>query len=285
MASALINRCEQIDFEEPAKDLEPVGTGDDDYHDVRRLCGQLHRTDEVAQRDSLRSRIITRCLPLADHIAHRFVGRGEPADDLTQVARLGLIKAVDRYDPEKGPFLGYAVPTIMGEVRRHFRDHAWVVYVPRKIKDARQRMQAAIGPLAQRLGRAPTATDLAAELGLDRDEVVRLADATYAYQPSSLDAPAPGGEKAETVVARQGAEDPRYASIEDGLTVAELVSTLTERERLILRLRFCENLPQSQIGRALGLSQVHVSRLLAATLERLRQSCREQSAEMGVAVA
>lgn len=285
MASALLTKGEQSDLEIPAGDADPTDHQDEDYDDVRSLCSELRRTVDVAQRDSFRSRVITRCLPLADHIARRFVGRGEPADDLTQVARVGLIKAVDRYDPAKGPFLGYAVPTIMGEVRRHFRDNAWVMYVPRKIKDARQHMQAAIGPLAQRLGRAPTATDLAAELGIDRDEVVRLADATHAYRPSSLDAPAPGGEKPETVVARQGAEDPRYASIEDGLIVAELVKTLTERERLILRLRFCENLPQSQIGRALGMSQVHVSRLLAATLERLRQSCRKQCAEMGVSVA
>lgn len=173
--------------------------------------------------------------------------------------------------------------SLLGEVRRHFRDHAWVMYVPRRIKDTRQRVGAAMGPLAQRLGRAPMATEVAAELGLNRGEVVQSVNATNAYQPSSLDAPGSGSDGSEPVVARQGVEDSRYASVEDALTVAALVTTLSERERLILRLRFCENMPQTQIGRRLGVSHVQVSRLLAATLERLRQSCREQSAQMGIA--
>ncbi|WP_082949156.1 SigB/SigF/SigG family RNA polymerase sigma factor [Mycolicibacterium celeriflavum] len=285
MVSALLEADYHVDFVEPVGDADAAGTHEDDYDDVGPQCCELRRTPEGARRDSLRCRIITRCLPLADHIAGRFVGRGESADDLRQVARLGLIKAIDRYDPDKGPFLGYAVPTIMGEVRRHFRDHTWVMHVPRRIKDTRQRVRAAIGPMAQRLGRAPTATELAAELGVDRDEVVQSVDAAAAYRPSSLDAAESGDRKSEPVVARQGLDDPRYSSVEDAMTVAELVSTLTERERLILRLRFCENLPQSQIGRRLGVSQVQVSRLLAATLERLRQSCREESAAMGMSVA
>ena len=208
---------------------------------------------------------------MADHIAYRFAGRGESADDLTQVARLGLIKAIDRYNPDKGPFLSYAVPTIMGAVRRHFRDHAWSIHVPRKIKNTHQRARAAIDPLAQRLGRAPTASELAAELSVDRDDLVRSLDAGHAYRPLSLDAPIPGSQATEPFAARHGAEDPRYGTVEDALTVAELVGRLTERERLIVRLRFCEDLPQSQIGERLGVSQVQVSRLLAATVNRLRQ--------------
>ncbi|WP_231744886.1 MULTISPECIES: SigB/SigF/SigG family RNA polymerase sigma factor [Mycobacteriaceae] len=285
MVSALMEAGNRVDFVEPTGGTGAVGTHEDDYDDVHPQCCELRRTPEGARRDSLRCQIITRCLPLADHIAGRFAGRGESADDLRQVARLGLIKAIDRYDPGKGPFLGYAVPTIMGEVRRHFRDHTWVMHVPRRIKDTRQRVCAAIGPMSQRLGRAPTATELAAELGVDRDEVVQSVDAAVAYRPSSLDAAAPGDGKSEPAAARQGLDDPRYSSVEDALTVAGLVSTLTERERLILRLRFCENLPQSQIGRRLGISQVQVSRLLGATLERLRQSCREESAAMGMSGA
>lgn len=251
---------------------EPTGsTAKDDYADVGGLCREMNQLTDDLKRRRLRSRIITKCLPLADHIAYRFVGRAEAADDLMQVARLALIKTIDRYDPDKGPFLGYAVPSIMGGVRRHFRDCTWTMHVPRGIKDANQKFRAAIGPLSQRLGRAPTASEVAAEIGIDREQVVQCADAAYAYRPLSLDAATPGGLKEEPSVARIGAEDSRYGTVEDVLTVAELVGRLTDRERLILKLRFCDDLPQSQIGQRLGVSQVQVSRLLAATLQRLRE--------------
>lgn len=278
MTSALLDVQDRAETAGPAGDEPHFARHDDDYADVGTLCRTLQATTPAARRQRLRSRIIVRCLPLADHIAHRFVGRGETADDLTQVARLGLVKAVDRYDPDRGPFLAYAVPTIMGDVRRHFRDHAWGVYVPRKVKDTHQRMRAAIGPLAQRLGRAPTARELAAELGVDKDDVVQSVHATYAYRPHSLDAPSTDGDSERPTADRHGAEDPRYGAVEDALTVAGLVSGLTDRERLLLRLRFCDGLPQTQIGQRLGVSQVQVSRLLAATLERLRQRFEDGAA-------
>lgn len=268
MASALLETGERI---APA-------THDDDYADVSPLCTELRNTADHTKRRRLRARVIYRCLPLADHIALRFVGRGESAEDLAQVARLGLIKAVDRYDPARGPFLAYAVPTIMGEVRRHFRDHAWSVHVPRSIKDLHQRVSASIGSLSQRLGRAPTASEVAVDLDVDREDVVQAVDMSDAFRAHSLDATGPDSRKQEPAAATHGATDPHYESVEDALTVAELVVRLTERERLILRLRFCDDLPQSRIGERLGVSQMQVSRLLAATLERLREHCDQDAA-------
>ena len=255
-----------------------VGVAHDDYEQVGALCRKLSEVTDDRHRKRLRCRIITESLPLADHIAYRFVGRGESADDLIQVARVGLIKAIDRYDPGKGPFLAFVVPTIIGDVRRHFRDNTWGMHVPRKLKDMHRRVRATIEPLAQRLGRAPTASEVAAELGVDYEEVVQSADAAYAYRPLSLDSAMPGTPNAGSSAAcRHGAEDPRYNDVEDALTVAELVGRLTERERVILKLRFCEDLPQTQIAERLGISQVHVSRLLSATLERLRQDFWEDA--------
>ncbi|MGH3675703.1 MAG: SigB/SigF/SigG family RNA polymerase sigma factor [Mycobacterium sp.] len=256
----------------PAHAPTAAAAHDDDYTQVSALCRVFTEVTDDKERRRLRSRIITASLPLADHIAYRYVGRGESADDLIQVARMGLIKAIDRYDPAKGQFLGFVVPTIMGEVRRHFRDNTWGIHVPRKVKDTHRRVHATSGQLAQQLGRAPTAREVAAELGIDHEDVVQALEATNAYRPLSLDSAMPGSPNAEPQNAwRHGAEDSRYNTVEDALTVAELVGRLTEREKVILRLRFRDDLPQTQIAARLGISQVHVSRLLAATLARLRQ--------------
>ena len=207
----------------------------------------------------------------ADHIAYRFVGRGQPAEDLVQVARLGLINAVDRYEEGKGRFLAFAVITVTGDVRHYFRDNTWGMQVPRRIKDTHRRMRAAIDPLSQRLGRTPTASEVAAELGVSREDVAQASAAASAYRPASLDRPNAGSVGGETPGSWcHGAEDPRYGTVEDALTVAELVSRLSDREQDILRMRFCECLPQTEIAQRLGVSQVHVSRLLANTLQRLR---------------
>lgn len=244
----------------------------DDYVHVEEHFSRLRDSDDDDERRRYRAQIITRCLPLADHIAYRFVGRGEPSEDLIQVARLGLVKTVDRYDPDKGKFLAFAVPTIIGEVRRHFRDNTWGMRVPRRIKDTHLRVRDAIDPMSQRLGRAPTAAELAAELDLDREEIAQSADATFAYRPLSLDATPRGRDMSDqTLGALHGAEDPHYNTIEDVLTLAELVTELSDREQAILRMRFGDCLTQTDIAKALGISQVHVSRLLSATLGRLRR--------------
>lgn len=245
---------------------------DEDYAEIEQLLTALGGVPrETTQFERKRGEIIVRCLPLADHIAYRFVGRGEPSDDLIQVARLGLVKAVDRYDPDKGRFLAFAVPTIFGEVRRYFRDSAWGMRVPRRIKDTHLRVRTVIEPMSQRLGRAPTASELAVELGVGLDEVAQSLDAAYAFRPLSLDATVPGTQGDATTMSRQGAEDPQYSFVEDCVALEDLLMKVSEQEREILRMRFCECMTQTQIAQRLGKSQVHVSRQLAATLERLRR--------------
>jgi RNA polymerase sigma-B factor len=243
----------------------------DDYTKVEGDFSQLMAIEDRDERRRCRAYIITKCLPLADHIAYRFAGRGEPSDDLIQTARLGLVKTVDRYQPDKGRFLAFAVPTILGEVRRHFRDNTWSMRVPRKLKDTHRRVRDAIDPMSQRLGRAPTARELAAELGVEYEDVAESMDTAYAYRPLSLDAARPGDEDTgHTLGTKQGAEDQRYNTIEDVIAVSELITELSNRERAILNMRFCECLTQTEIARVLGISQVHVSRLLSTTLDRLR---------------
>ena len=220
-----------------------------------------------------RDRIVERCLPLADHIARRFDGRGEPRDDLVQVARVGLVNAVIRFDVDAGSdFVSFAVPTIMGEVRRHFRDNSWSVKVPRRLKELHLRLGAATAELSQRLGRAPTATELAAELGMDRDEVVEGLVAGSSYNTLSIDSggSGSGSEDAPAIADTLGDVDTGLDQIENREALRPLLEALPERERTVLLLRFFESLTQTQIAERVGISQMHVSRLLAKSLARLR---------------
>jgi RNA polymerase sigma-B factor len=219
-----------------------------------------------------RDKIVERCLPLADHIARRFEGRGEPRDDLVQVARVGLVNAVVRFDVDAGSdFVSFAVPTIMGEVRRHFRDNSWSVKVPRRLKELHLRLGAATADLSQRLGRAPTATELAAELDMDRAEVVEGLVAGSSYNTLSIDS---GGgsddDDARAIADTLGDVDARLDRIEDREALRPLLEALPERERMVLVLRFFESMTQTQIAERVGISQMHVSRLLAKSLTRLR---------------
>jgi len=217
-----------------------------------------------------RDRIIERCLPLADHIARRFEGRGESRDDLTQVARVGLVNAVKRYDVETGSdFVSFAVPTIMGEVRRHFRDNSWSVKVPRRLKELHLRLGAATSELSQRHGRSPTATELAAELGMDRQEVVEGLVAGSSYNTLSIDSGG-GDEDAPAIVDTLGEVDRGLERIENRESLRPLLAALPERERTVLMLRFVESMTQTQIAERVGISQMHVSRILAKSLARLR---------------
>ncbi|OBI95142.1 RNA polymerase sigma factor SigF [Mycobacterium asiaticum] len=217
-------------------------------------------------------KIVERCLPLADHIARRFEGRGEPRDDLIQVARVGLVNAVVRFDVETGSdFVSFAVPTIMGEVRRHFRDNSWSVKVPRRLKELHLRLGTATAELSQRLGRAPTATELAAELGMDRAEVVEGLVAGSSYNTLSIDS---GGgnedDDARAIADTLGDVDAGLDRIENREALRPLLEALPERERMVLVLRFFESMTQTQIAERVGISQMHVSRLLAKSLARLR---------------
>jgi RNA polymerase sigma-B factor len=230
-------------------------------------------TDGSPEFGRLRDKIVERCLPLADHIARRFEGRGEPREDLMQVARVGLVNAVARFDVEAGPdFVSFAVPTVMGEVRRYFRDNSWSVKVPRRLKELHLRLGSATAELSQRLGRAPTATELAGELDMDRGEIVEGLIAGSSYNTLSIDSGGGSGGEEDTraIVDTLGDVDAGLAQIENREALRPLLNRLPERERAVLVLRFFESMTQTQIAERVGISQMHVSRLLAKSLSRLR---------------
>jgi RNA polymerase sigma-B factor len=244
-----------------------------EYADVPEMFRELATVaPDSMEFQRQRDKIVERCLPLADHIARRFEGRGEPRDDLVQVARVGLVNAVVRFDVDAGSdFVSFAVPTIMGEVRRHFRDNSWSVKVPRRLKELHLRLGTATADLSQRLGRAPTATELAAELGMERDEVVEGLVAGSSYNTLSIDTG--GGSDDDDVRAiadTLGDVDVGLDRIEDREALRPLLEALPERDRMVLVLRFFESMTQTQIAERVGISQMHVSRLLAKSLARLR---------------
>ncbi|MEV0840573.1 SigB/SigF/SigG family RNA polymerase sigma factor [Actinocatenispora sera] len=220
------------------------------------------------RRAAARSAAVLGYLPVADRIARRYAQRGERLDDLTQVARLGLIKAVDGFDPELGPFLGYAVPTIAGELKRYFRDACWNVRVPRRLQELRLAAAAAAERMAQRTGREPGTVELAAELGVATRELTAALATASAYTPVSLDAP--GGGDGIELVERLGEPDERVEQVPDRVSLRPALRRLPERERRVLAMRFFEQRTQAEIGAAVGLSQMHVSRLIARTLVGLR---------------
>jgi RNA polymerase sigma-B factor len=226
-------------------------------------------------RAALRARLVTGHLPVVRHIARRFSGRGEPVEDLEQVGTIGLINALDRFDPGQGtPFLAYAVPTITGEIRRYFRDRTWSMRVPRRLKDIQSRRSTgAVGPLSQELasrhGRAPRVSELAARLDMPVDEVLEGLDAQQAYRNTSLDELVAGGETPLTDTL--GTADVELDKVEYRETLQPLLDELPPRERTILVLRFFGNMTQTQIADRVGVSQMHVSRLLAQTLRQLRE--------------
>ncbi|MEV0398317.1 SigB/SigF/SigG family RNA polymerase sigma factor [Polymorphospora rubra] len=221
-------------------------------------------------RARLRTRIIEANLPMAGRLARRYTGRGEPYEDLAQVCALALIKAVDRYDPDRGPpFASYAIPTILGAIRRHFRDTTWSIRVPRPAQELNARTPTARGELVQRQGRQPTPKELADHLGVTVAEVLAAAVASEVYRLPSLNEPQPGTDGVE-LLALVGDVDPGYAAADDHLTLRPLFAALPARERRILTMRFYGDLTQAQIATRVGLSQMHVSRLLKRTLAQLR---------------
>lgn len=246
-----------------------------EYADIAEMFANLAALDEQsAEYRRQREAIIARCLPLADHIARRFDNRGEAADDLVQVARVGLIQAVNRFDPEFGSqFLAFAVPTMMGEVRRYFRDCGWSVKVPRRMKELGPQINRARDELYQLLERPPTASEIAHHLEIDRDEVVQAQIASSAYSTVSYDTTRRevDDEDSRMVGDSFGLVDVDLDRIVDAEAVRPLIAKLSERERAILGLRFFDNMTQSQIASRLGISQMHVSRILARSLATLRE--------------
>lgn len=241
--------------------------------------------DFAASRDPVvRDELVAAHLGLAEYLARRFINRGEPLDDLVQVASLGLIKAVDRFDPSRGlEFSTYATPTIVGELKRHFRDKGWAVRVPRRIQELHLQLAPAVGALTQELGRSPTIAEIAQVTSASEEEVLEAIEAGYAYRATSLDAPArPSGsggpdsaDAGPTLSAQLGEDDPAMAGSEHRMALSPLLSQVPERERMILHLRFFEGLTQTEIAGRLGISQMHVSRLLARSLAQLRSSAEE----------
>ncbi|OLB66975.1 MAG: hypothetical protein AUI10_01210 [Actinobacteria bacterium 13_2_20CM_2_72_6] len=196
----------------------------------------------------------------------------EPFEDLVQVAAVGLIKAVDGYDPGRGPFSHFAGPTVRGELKKHFRDLGWTIRVPRRLQELKLEMSQAHRVLTHQLGRAPSIADFARHLEVDEKVVAEGLDLAHAYQPVSLDAPPPGKDQASELGSALGARDPEMESLPDRLTLASLLTRVPERERRILHLRFSGNMTQAEIAAECGISQMHVSRLLTQTLAWLRQA-------------
>jgi RNA polymerase sigma-B factor len=243
---------------------------------VEVLLGARQRqATDKAQREELRELAIHAAHGLAVGLARRYRGRGEPVDDLTQIAMIGLIKAVDGFDANQGAaFSSYAVPTIIGEIKRYFRDKGWQIRVPRRIQEIGLELGEAGEVLAQRLGRAPTVRELADQLGVTEEHVLEAIEATHAYRPSSLSAPVSGGGDGDDhmeLADRIGALDRRFELVEDWESLRPLLAALPARQRHIIALRFYGNLTQAQIAAKVGISQMHVSRLLSDALGRLRR--------------
>jgi RNA polymerase sigma-B factor len=235
---------------------------------LKRLAA-LPETD--ASRSSVREAAIEAWLPLARHLAQRFHGRGEPVDDLFQIATIGLIKAIDRFDPEYGnDFAAYAVPTIVGEIKRHFRDRTWDIRVPRRLQELKLDINEATSTLSQKLGRSPTVADIAEYLHRSEDEVLEGLDSARAYSAVSLQTLVGTSEDSTELGDLLGADDNEMELAEFRAALGPALETLSPREQQIVLLRFFGNLTQTQIAERVGISQMHVSRLLARSLAALR---------------
>jgi RNA polymerase sigma-B factor len=223
-------------------------------------------------RQPIRDALVEGHLPLVEYLARRFAGRGEPLDDLVQVATIGLIKAIDRFDPERGvEFSTYATPTIAGEIKRHFRDKGWAVRVPRRLQELKLALTRATSDLTQELNRAPTVAELAKHLKLSEEEILEGLESAHAYSTVSLDAPDSDDDDGPAVSDSLGMVDDALEGVEYRESLKPLLEALPPREKRILVLRFFGGMTQSQIAAELGISQMHVSRLLARTLAKLRE--------------
>ncbi len=235
---------------------------------------------EDPQRLAAREEIVTMHLPLATFLARRFRDRGESLDDLTQVATIGLLKAVDRFEPDRGvEFSTFATPTMVGEIKRHFRDKGWAIRVPRRLQELRISISRATAELSQSTGRSPTVAELAAHLQVTEEDILEGMESAQAYATLSLDASSSdstqeGASLAETL----GEEDPGLGEVEARETLNPLLASLAPRERRIIHMRFYENMTQAQIAEQIGVSQMHVSRLLAKSLAQMRTSMAQSEA-------
>ncbi len=235
---------------------------------------QFH--DESATRgvrDQARDSLVHLHLPLVEHCARRFRNRGEPFEDLVQVGTIGLIKSIDRFDTDRGvEFSTYATPTIIGEIKRYFRDKGWAIRVPRRLQELRMQITATSAEMTQTLGRSPTPRELAGAIGCSVEEIVEGIESSNAYSTLSLDASDDGEDAGGSMLDALGVDDEGLEHVEIRESLKPLLDELDPREKKILLLRFFKNLTQSQIAEEIGVSQMHVSRLLTRTLEQLRVS-------------
>jgi RNA polymerase sigma-B factor len=257
----------------------PRRRGDDEGLALNRQAGELRlaryrRTQDPGERDAL----FEHYLPLARSLAGRLRHTSESFDDLLQVASIGLLKAISRYDPARGTaFSSFAVPTILGELRRHMRDRTWTVRVPRGLQELGQRLRPATEELSVALGRPPTAAELAEHVGVTEEEVLDAREAMAAHSPPSLDEPVSSDDEPATRGDLLGREDTRLAAVEDAVLIEQYLADLPPRSREILRLRFVEDLKQHEIGALLGISQMHVSRLIRQSFEQLHARVAEEA--------
>ncbi|MER7936124.1 MULTISPECIES: SigB/SigF/SigG family RNA polymerase sigma factor [unclassified Streptomyces] len=249
----------------------PSRRSHDDAPDTAAPFARLADLGDGPERDALRDELVAAWLPMAHRIAGRFRDRGENIEDLRQVAALGLVKAVDRFDPSRGAFESYAVPTITGEVKRHFRDRMWALRVPRRVQELRNRVRVARRELTENPGSPePSVADVAAHTGLTEDEVNAGMEALESFSTLSLDAELSAGEDGYSLADTLGDSDGSYDTVVDREAAREGLRRLPERERAILYMRFFEDMTQSSIAESLGISQMHVSRLITRSCARVR---------------
>ena len=259
----------------PITDSVPAPTPGDGLASERELWRRFAAHRDPASREEL----VRRYMPFAKNLALRYRGASESFDDLLQVANLGLVNAIDRFEPARGtPFAAFASPTILGELKRHFRDRVWTVRVPRGLHDRMAEVDKATSELTVALQRSPSVGEIAERLELDPASVLEVLEANHNRRPLSLDRPL-GDEEESPASEWIGDEDEGFELVEDKLTLEGVLPQLDERERLILKLRFVDDMTQSQIAEQIGHSQMHVSRILRRTLDRIREEVAEREAD------
>jgi len=261
------------------EDPHGVGRGAERTREDRELFLRYHEDGDTQAREQL----VERFLPLARQLARRYQRASEPLDDLLQVASMGLIKAIDRFDPDREiAFSSYAVPTILGEIKRYFRDRTWAVRVPRDLQELTLKVDRAVGELAEELRRQPSVNEIGVAVGASEEDVLDALQAGGAYRAMSFDAPRSGsgsGEEDVTTLGDSvGVNEEGFGAAEDRATLAKLLGTITPREREVLRMRFEEDMTQAEIGAVIGVSQMQVSRVIRQAIARLRQSAEAESA-------
>lgn len=255
----------------PTAPHSPANGRRDEAREQALLSALADLPTDDPRRDAVRSELITMHLPLVRHLAARYRERGEPWDDLMQVGTVGLIQAVDRFDPGRDvAFSSFATPTILGEIRRHFRDRTWAVHVPRRMQELQAQVTATVDELTRTQQRSPSVREIAEALDITTEDVLRALEARQAYASDPLDGTGEAVGESPGLLAATAVDDPAFAALIDREALRPLVARLPERERQIVHLRFAENRSQSEIAHQLGISQMHVSRLLARSLAELR---------------